>query len=120
MDAIRVLSALFGIAFVLAGIAGFLPNFVTDGKLLGIFEVDSMHNMVHLLSGVIALLAASRSSYARLYFQIFGILYGIVAVVGFVRGGDLFMMHVNMADNILHLVIAVVALYIGFVFKKSA
>lgn len=118
MGALRSVALVFGIGFLAAGILGFVPAFTPGGNLLGYFEVDSMHNIVHIASGVIALFACSSAIYAKWYFRIFGILYGIAAIAGFVRAGDLYMMHVNMADNILHLVIAVIALYLGFVYKS--
>lgn len=120
MGAVRGLAVLFGIVFIAAGVAGYLPMFTTDGMLLGTFEVDNMHNNVHIATGVIALLAALKGNYARLFFQIFGILYAIVTFLGFWRAGDLFMMHVNTADNVLHLVLAIVLLYIGFIFARRA
>ncbi|EKD75868.1 MAG: hypothetical protein ACD_44C00001G0009 [uncultured bacterium] len=118
MDIVRKLAVIFGVAFIAAGIAGFIPGLVTDGNLLlGIFEIDSMHNGVHLLSGIIALVSATQFSYARLYFQVFGVIYTIVAILGFITEGN--MMHMNMADNLLHLVIGIASLYIGFVLSKS-
>ena len=118
MDSVRKLAVIFGVAFIAAGIAGFIPGLVTDGNLLlGIFEIDSMHNGVHLLSGIIALVSATQFSYARLYFQVFGVIYTIVAILGFITEGN--MMHMNMADNLLHLVIGIASLYIGFVLSKS-
>ena len=118
MLGIRTFSTLFGLAFIAAGVAGFMPRFTTDDMLFGIFMVDSMHNWVHIISGIVALFAATKMGYARLYFQIFGIVYGIVAILGFIWNGDLMMMQVNMADNVLHAVIAVISLYLGFLFKK--
>ncbi|SRR5579883_2493052 len=115
---IRIIAVLFGIAFIGAGIAGFLPQFTVDGLLLNIFEVDSMHNIVHIVSGVIAIMAATSFKYAKLYFEIFGIIYLFVALLGFWRNGDLFMMHMNLADNILHVVIGVIAVYLGFSAKS--
>jgi hypothetical protein len=75
--------------------------------------------MVHIASGVVALLAASKASLARWYFIIFGFIYAATAILGFAHNGDLFGMHVNMADNFLHLFIAVVALFFGFTFKAK-
>ena len=111
---------LFGVVFLAIGIAGFMPNFAHNGLLFGHFEVNGMHNAVHLISGAIALFAATKASYARLYFQVFGVLYAIVAVLGFVYAGNILMMHFNLADNYLHLVIAVVALYLGFLCKRQS
>src|SRR3990167_8469380 len=119
---VRIFAILFGIGFIFAGVAGFLPMFMPDGLLLGYFEVDAMHNLVHLISGIIAILAATNYRYAKLYFQVFGIIYGIVTIAGFVLGGDFnfMMMHMNMADNILHLGITIVALYLEFATKKAS
>lgn len=115
---LRTLAIIFGIAFIAAGILGFFPFFTPNGELLGLFAVDTMHNMVHLISGIIALLAASNVRYARLYFQVFGIVYlliGIAGVLGFMPMG---MMAINMADHFLHIGIGVVAVLIGFGVKK--
>lgn len=121
MGFLRVLAFLFGVAFLAAGILGYMPAYTPDGQLFGYLHVDNVHNIVHIITGVFALLAAASSgAYSRLYFQVFGILYGIATVCGFVFGGDLYIMHVNMADNVFHLIIAVVALYFGFLFGASS
>lgn len=119
MGVLRIFAVLFGLIFLAIGVMGYLPQFVMDGNLFGYFEVDSIHNMVHIVSGVLALLAAASASYSRIYFQLFGLIYGIVTLLGFVLGGDLFIMHVNLADNILHLGISLVSLYLGFLYRPS-
>lgn len=119
MALLRIMALLFGIAFIAGGVMGFMPQFIYDGDLLGYFEVDNIHNMVHILSGVVALLAAISVTYSRLYFQIFGIVYGLVTILGFLMGGDLYIMHVNLADNILHLVISLISLYLGFLYRPT-
>ena len=113
----------FGIVFLLIGILGFIPGVTQEGGLLlGIFSVDTMHNVVHLLSGVIAVWTAlSSAKAAQMYFRIFGIVYAIVTVIGFIQGDSfLGMMATNTADNILHLVIAVVALWLGYGMDENA
>lgn len=115
---LRMIAILFGIAFIFAGIAGFMPSFTPNDLLFGYFMVNTMHNVIHLVSGVIAIMAATSVYYTRLFFKVFGIVYGLVAIVGFIRS-DLFIMHVNTADNFLHLGIAIVALYLGFVASFS-
>ena len=121
---LRKASLTFGIVFVAIGLLGFVPALTPDGHLLGIFHVDAVHNVIHLLSGIVALLAASSPTAARYYFQIFGIVYGIVALGGFIPalqfGGDMKLLgltHMNMADNLLHVVIASASLYLGFGLK---
>lgn len=111
---LQIITVLFGIAFIFSGIAGFLPMFTTDGLLLGLFEVDNMHNLVHIVTGVIAIMAATSFNYAKIYFQVFGTAYFIVGILGLWNNGNLFIMHVNLADNILHIVIGIVAIFIGF------
>jgi hypothetical protein len=116
---IRFIAILFGIGFIFAGVAGFMPAFTYNGALFGIFEVDSMHNLVHIVSGVLAIMAATSFKLTRLYFLIFGAVYILVAILGFARHGDLFMMHVNMADNFLHLGIGIISLFLGYYASKK-
>ena len=113
---IKKLAWTFGIIFIVIGILGFIPALTPGGLLLGVFSVDAMHNAVHLISGILAILAAwGTGSYARLYFKVFGVVYAIVTVVGFIQGDTILgLMMVNAADNLLHLVIAAVALWAGF------
>lgn len=121
---LRKASMLLGAVFVLIGILGFVPVFTPNGLLLGIFEVDTVHNLIHLASGAAALLASTSAAYSRLYFQVFGVVYAIVAVGGFLpplQLGEeeklLGLTHMNLADNLLHVAIAAAALYLGFVYK---
>lgn len=105
-----------GAAFVLTGILGFIPALTPNGQLLSLFEVDTVQNIVHLLSGVVAI-AAALGGYARLSAQAFGVVYGVVAVLGFLGGAGseiLGLFPVNTAGNFLHLAIALAALYAGF------
>jgi hypothetical protein len=112
-------ATIFGVAFIVAGVLGFVPGVTTsDGHLLGIFHVNTLHNVIHLASGAIALWVAYASEKAaRLYFQIFGVVYALVALLGLLYGNApiLELVANNTADTILHAVIAVVALYLGFV-----
>lgn len=117
---LRIIAILFGIGFIFVGVAGFLPMFMPNGLLLGLFEVDAMHNLLHIVSGVIAIMAATSYKYSRYYFQVFGIIYAIIAIVSIVTNGDMSWLttHFNLADNLLYIVIAVIALYLGFSAKK--
>lgn len=42
---------LFGVVLALVGVSGFVSELVIDGKVLGIFGITPLHNVVHLLSG---------------------------------------------------------------------
>lgn len=112
----------FGIILLAVGILGFVPGVTTDGMLLGIFKVNMWHNIVHIATGVIALLCMGSAGTAKTFFKIFGVIYAIVALLGIFMGGDMilgFLAH-NMADMWLHIVIAVVFLYFGFATKENA
>jgi hypothetical protein len=115
---IRTIANVFGVVFLLVGILGFIPGVTTDGHLLGIFHVNTAHNIVHIASGLAALIAANMSERAALnYFRIFGAVYALVAILGFVTGGDAPLLGIianNPADNWLHAGIAAVSLILGF------
>jgi len=106
----------FGWIILIVGIAGFIPGIVsTSGLELGIFHVDPMHNLIHIVSGLIALFCAQSLGAAKTFFKIFGIVYGLIAILGFIApGGVVLGMVMNTADNLLHVVIALYALYYGF------
>lgn len=110
----------FGIVLVLIGILGFVPAVETtnsDGMklLIGLFMVGTVHNLIHLLSGIAALFGSSSEATSRLYFKVFGVVYALVTIIGFIQGHTVLgIIDVNLADNLLHLVIAVAALALGF------
>ncbi len=113
---IRIAALIFGIAFLAAGLAWHLPIFFdNNGLLFGLFQIDPMHNKVHLGSGLIGLAAAATSGWwAKLYFKIFGGIYALLGILGMIFSDPFMAMQINMADNILHLGLGVVALLIGF------
>ena len=91
--------------------------------LLNIFHVNAAHNAVHLLTGVIALVAGMAGiGAAKTFFKIFGVVYGLVAVLGFVVGDGMLLGLIsnNTADTWLHVGIAVVSLIIGFASSGEA
>src|SRR5690242_16853272 len=110
---LKTAAVLFGIVFLLVGILGFVPGVTNDQMLLGIFHVNAAHNVVHLVSGAVALWAGmATASCARMFFRVFGIVYALVALLGFFVGNGMLLGLIsnNMADTWLHVIIAVVAL----------
>ena len=124
---VKAAAILFGIVFLVVGILGFVPA-VTSGMpdmpmLLGIFHVNKFHNCVHIASGVVFLLCGmAGAGPSRLFFKIFGLVYALVAVLGFMNPmGPLFgMMSNNPAVTYLHVVLAAAMLFLGFVTKDSS
>ncbi|ABG03806.1 conserved hypothetical protein [Rubrobacter xylanophilus DSM 9941] len=118
---VRTVALVLGVVFLLIGILGFVPGVTTgEGYLLGIFAVNPLHNVVHLVVGVLGVAAYYWERYARLYCQVLGVFYLVIGVLGFIPGitvgGDMLLgvIHVNLADNLLHLVVGAVAAYFGF------
>lgn len=113
---LRIAAGIFGVFFILVGIAGFIPPLTPNHLLFGLFMVDPIHNCIHLISGLFALIGAIKTSWALMYFKVFGVIYAVVTILGFITE-DLILIHVNMADNFLHLAISLVALYFGFFYQ---
>jgi preprotein translocase subunit Sss1 len=100
-----------GAVLVLVGIVGF----VMPSPLFGLFEVNTLQNIIHLASGALTILAATQGLGAmRTWGRVFGLVYLAVGVIGFVMPDMFGLMHVNMPDNLLHLALAAVFLYTGF------
>jgi hypothetical protein len=111
---VKPVTWILGAVLLVMGILGFFM----DSPLLGLFEVDLNHNIVHAVSGIVGLLTASQWGRARLFLIIFGLVYGAVAVIGLATGGVFDLIAINQADNFLHLGIAAACLVVGFGAKK--
>ncbi len=118
---VKAAAILFGVVFLVVGILGYVPAITPDTNdmpmLLGIFHVNGAHNIVHLASGIVFLLCGfSGTGPSRTFFRIFGVVYALVAVLGFAKGDGylLGLISNNMADVWLHVALAAVMLIIGF------
>ena len=112
---------LAGAALLLAGIAGFFidSSFDTgsniDGDALLGFEINGFHNLVHLASGVLLLAASAKRKSAKAVALTFGIVYGLVTLIGMIDGETILgLLPVNPADNILHLALALTGILAAF------
>jgi Domain of unknown function (DUF4383) len=113
----KAAAIVFGLIFLLVGALGFVPAFTQQQMLLGIFHVNAAHNIVHLLTGAVALASGMSGAHAaQIFFRVFGVIYGIVAILGFMQGTGLILgfLSNNVADAWLHAGIALVALVLGF------
>ena len=120
---VRTFALVVGIAFLALGLLGLILA-PTRGLLLGTFAVDTLHNLVHLVVGALGLGAYYAGwNWSRLYSQGLGVVYIVIGLLGLVpplvSGGALLgIMHINMADNLLHLVVGGIAAYIGFTARE--
>ncbi len=108
-----------GAIFIVAGLLGFVNN-----PVFGLLRVDTIHNIIHLATGVLSIVFAGKSdSDARKFALAFGVVYGLVMVLGFLTGtGDdlvkgsgkiLGLITINGADNYFHLIVTAAYLYFG-------
>lgn len=114
---LKTIAIIFGIIMLVVGALGFVPAANPNGLLLGLFHVNFEHNLIHIATGIVSIICGLASDYAsRRFFQIFGVVYALVAILGIYYGNaPIFgMIANNTADIILHFIIAGVALYLGF------
>jgi hypothetical protein len=114
---LRPLGFFYGLSFITGGILGFVPGVTVDDVFLGIFAVNPLHSAMHVVSGVMFLLASTfGASAARLWFQIFGCLYAALAAMGFWVGNGMIMNCItkNRNDSWGHAALALSMLVIGF------
>lgn len=105
-----------GVIFVLVGLIGFVKNPIVGSS--GMFMTNTVHNLAHLLIGVIML--AMAGSKANLALNIFGVVYLLLGVLGFFMASPMFgLIAFNRADNWLHLVLGAVLLIAGMTMKSS-
>ena len=112
----RIVALVIGIVFLIIGILGLIFD-TTSGMILGL-QVDLVHNLFHLVTGILGI-AAAYTGQSRLFNQVFGVIYLLLGILGLFPGlyfGHrlLGIMHVNGADNVLHLVVGIVAVLAGF------
>jgi hypothetical protein len=130
---IRTFALLFGVVFTLVGIAGFIPGLVqppTDhmdvgmnhGVLLGLFPINTPHNIVHLLFGLWGLAASRSFSGSRTYFQVVAIAYILLMIMGLLPQTQTTFGFVPIYghDVWLHAVLGLVGAYFGFVHRERA
>ena len=101
----------FGGVYLLVGLIGFAVTggvglaATEGGKILGLFEVNPLHNIVHLAIGAALVAAAAKgAAAARGINMTVGATYLVVAALGLVIGStDLNILALNGADHLLHL-----------------
>ena len=108
---LRGMALIFAVVFILLGILGFIPP-ITPNHVVSI-----LLNLFYILIGLLALSASGSMFYARLYFKFFGIIFAAIAIWGFAMNGNLRLVHINISDSFFYLLMAIIALYLGFTSK---
>ncbi len=125
--AVQKAAALVGVVFLAVGVLGFIPGItshyssmrfaghLSEAKLLGLFQVSVLHNVVHLLFGIAGLALVRSIRGAKSYLVIGGIVYALLFVYGVAvpMSSGANVVPLNTADNILHLLLALGMIALG-------
>jgi len=129
---LTTLAWVYTVGFVGVFLITHAPGFTdADGFLFGLFKIDPIDDVVHLLSGLVGAVVALRArNWIRTYLLWVGILYGLDAVIGLTQSRGLLDLSIfmqgmgtpdfsgkNFAVNLPHIVLAGIALVFGF--RKS-
>jgi hypothetical protein len=108
-----------GIIFIILGILGFISNPLVGDD--AIFATNAGHDVVHLILGIIlVIVAVSAEAKTGVTLKTLGIIYLIVAILGFFTDNVLGFITVNTADNWLHIVFAIVLFAAGISASKGS
>lgn len=126
----RNFALIVGVAYLIFGVLGFVPGLLSPpsanaphlvitafyGYLLGLFPVNFVHNLIHLAVGAWGVAAARSGSGASAYAKTVAILYGVLAVMGFLPpfNTTFGLAPIHGHDIWLHAVTAIVAAYFGW------
>ena len=113
----QVYALLVGLALLAGGVLGFfysasfaIGEAIEREAVLGILDINAWHNLVHIATGALALAVAGSYSTSRAFALAFGVVYLLVAMIGFAVGdGEAIvgLVPVNTEDNVFHVLIAV-------------
>lgn len=131
---LQTAAALIGVVFLLVGILGFIPGITSNysdmsfaghnstPKLLGLFQVSILHNIVHLLYGVAGLMLSRTWDGAKNYLYFGGATYLVLWIYGLVidKTSSANFVPVNTADNWLHFVLGVGMIGVGYALSREA
>ncbi len=121
----KTASLLIGVVFIAVGLLGFVDNPIIGDSDNAIFHADTLHNLVHIISGsLLVLVALAAPASASMVLIVFGVVYAIIGIVGFLSIGSegmgkvLGFLHVNGADNFLHVALGVIIFISGVASRK--
>lgn len=115
----QLFALVFGVIYLVVGLVGFavtgFDNFASEvpGEKLIVFAINPLHNIAHLGVGVLLLIGSSRHETAKSVNLMVGIVYLLLAILGF--AGILIedLLNINSADNFLHIATAALAIFFG-------
>jgi Domain of unknown function (DUF4383) len=106
----QLFALIIGAVYVLVGILGFIRPLAPGGKLLSVFGINPLHNIVHLVVGALLLFGSTSAANARIINLIVGIVYLLVGLLGLFNVLVPSLIANNSPDTGLHLVTGILAL----------
>ena len=109
----------FGVVYLVVGLVGFavtgFDNFASEvpGDKLIVFAINPLHNIAHIGVGALLLVGSSRHETAKSVNLMVGVVYLLLAILGFAGVLVEDLLNVNQADNFLHIGTAALAIYFG-------
>lgn len=126
MTTVQRVAQIFGVVFVLIAILGFVTSGASMESdpdraphLLGLFPVNLVHNLVHLAFGIWGLAASRSFSGATSYARIGGVIYLLLAVLGFVAPNGFGLVPLGGHDIWLHALLGIALAAIGFTARDT-
>jgi hypothetical protein len=132
----RLFALVFGIVFLLAGASGFIPGMLHPvpagappltvsmgyGFVMGFLPVNVLHNLVHVLFGILGVVAYAGLFAPRVYARIVAVSYGLLVILGLLPATNTLFGPVPIYGNDvwLHLALGAVAAYFGFMSPAEA
>ncbi len=127
MTTVQRVSQVFGIVFVLVALLGFVASGASmehdmeqAPRVLGLFPVNLLHNLVHLAFGAWGLAASRGWGAAKTYCRAAGAIYLVLAVLGLVVPETLGLMPIGGNDIWLHALLGGALAYFGFTARSTA
>ncbi len=116
---VQTVALVFGAIYLAVGIIGFLPFLggsftLTNHALLGIFQINLLHNLVHVVIGLAGLAAVTSLPNSRRFCQVVGVVLLLLGVLGVFVANPLGLLYIGQLDIPLHLVTGAVLAYFGF------
>lgn len=120
MTTVQRAAQIFGWVFVLVGIVGlYYSRGMDEALLLGMFPVNVVHNAAHILLGLWGIVASKTFSGAKSYATIGGLLYIVLAIVGYVEPNPGDMLPLGGNNVYLHVALGVILVAIGMTAKPG-
>jgi heme exporter protein D len=134
MRPVQLFALISGVLYVGIGVMGFIPGLVSHpaampgyveavgshggfGYLMGLFPINTAHNIVHLVVGAVGILTSIALDSARYYSGLLAVFYGLLTIMGLipVANTTFGLIPIYGNDVWLHAGTTLLAIYFGFI-----